>query len=1240
MKKKLFFKFLVFAVIAAFVTVTSCNDYDDDISGLQKQISENGSAISALQTQLTTLQTAATTAQTAADAAKTAAAEAKTAADAAKAVGDEAKADAATAKAKAEEAIAAAAQAKADAITEAKAEVAALKAIMESDLAKKVDQSVFDNALVVLNAQIEGIENGLSTLQDTVEGIDDRVIQNTTDIKDAQDAIEALITANVDLGIQLDALKLYAEATRELADDNKEAIEAAQTAIEEAQGEIVDLWQQLTDDKAELKGLIDANASAIEGLITGLGEANQSIADLEERIDGKLDVIRGDISDIQDDIRDINSQILAINGNLASLHTLIVNRLTAITLASNAYVDGIEAIIFNSLMYKPMDADENAEVPSEDYNYSTAAPAIASYKFNPRSFNLANADYNYVDRTATIISTGLRSASSNWVEIEGAPVKNAADGTVNFTLRRLNAHDTQPAEGKGNFIALEATLKGEAVDQDETGVVIAAAQELVYDNILDAYNVRIADKATLATAEDDAHYPVTFAEAVAGEIWYEDMTYDKIYDLKAKVATCANDGNTHAAFDIDAYNLKYKFSVASSAYNIVSENTTTNQQTWINLVDGDAGTFQAEDFNIEAVGRTPILKVELVDQAGNVVRRAFVKVKIGVKKSEDISVGTFHDLEFKCDATTASYELSEQFIRENVYRLITSGKETGLSHEMFWTLYELDNSMVKKNNVVVAGFPAPQIVDGDAGEGTATKKIVWNFTHDEIGSIGAGGATLVGSVTVRNKLASSEFPAKVTFKFTVNVKLPAFSLDKVENDIYWLKNGNDYVAYKVNVLVPESTTSPAWEAQFRTSLPQAYSTYTVTNSSTACTTNYFKVISTTANGVVTNPVMAGVQIDGTNITLDKSNNAVKAALNSPLGLQALIAHIYVLENGDEVTVNEFLVTFIRPVNLNMPSGVTVTDATTGGDVADFQWNGILTDWRGEAIVSPEWNWVENSYSYWRNAYTPEFEWVDGHYVQTQAADLIIVPGTVSFTVASSTTLHNGTATYQRQELQWVGGHYSGSWQWVNQQPSFTLTTSDDYFTQAEVEADLEAQRLAAQTTYQAANPERQRRVERVGGINFGTVTVPGSQLVEYTYVANITYVPAEYEWIPGEYVVKPHVPTPMPTYEGTANGQRVGDWEWTTVSWTQPQWNPGQYWFYYGPFGNITADFANVTTNLEYNNFELPSTVTLEQVGNTVKYVNVGAPIGYSYKIYIPVTVNYGWGTTSSELTITVDPVN
>jgi hypothetical protein len=39
MKKKLFFKFFVFAVIGALVTMTSCKDYDDDISNLESQLS-------------------------------------------------------------------------------------------------------------------------------------------------------------------------------------------------------------------------------------------------------------------------------------------------------------------------------------------------------------------------------------------------------------------------------------------------------------------------------------------------------------------------------------------------------------------------------------------------------------------------------------------------------------------------------------------------------------------------------------------------------------------------------------------------------------------------------------------------------------------------------------------------------------------------------------------------------------------------------------------------------------------------------------------------------------------------------------------------------------------------------------------------------------------------------------------------------------------------------------------------
>ena len=57
---------------------------------------------------------------------------------------------------------------------------------------------------------------------------------------------------------------------------------------------------------------------------------------------------------------------------------------------------------------------------------------------------------------------------------------------------------------------------------------------------------------------------------------------------------------------------------------------------------------------------------------------------------------------------------------------------------------------------------------------------------------------------MKNKLASSEYPASITFKFTVNVKLPELTLDATENDIYWTKDGDEYKYFNVNVSVPNS----------------------------------------------------------------------------------------------------------------------------------------------------------------------------------------------------------------------------------------------------------------------------------------------------------------------------------------------------------------------------------------------------------------------------------------------------
>ena len=1203
MNKKYLSVVLFGALLAASAgTFTSCKDYDDDIKGLQEQIDKSGSTITDLQTQLTTLKAVADAAQATADAAKTAAAEAKTAADAAKAAGDQAKADAATALAAAKAAEAAAAQAKADAIEEATKQVEALRNSMQAAIDKKLDVTAFEEASKLLGARIDGIEAGLSNLKNGA------VKENTEAIKSAQDAIEALQSADEDFATTLKELDEYVKITLEAKIDvNADDIKAAQDDIKAAQEDLDALWKKISGGEGSLEDLISKNATAI--------------SDLKDAIEDELDVIKGDIKDIQADIKKINGQITAINQNLAGLHTLVVSRLTSISLAPDLFVDGIEAVRFTSLQYSPMGESENASIPATSYKFSTAALATASYHFNPASFKLANADYGYIDRTAEVVETTRAIAASKLVEIVGEPEANPVTGTVDFKLLRLNSHTTQPGLDRTNMIALQATLKGNAVDEGEKNAVITAPYVAVYDAILSYEDVRIADKETLTTGADEAHYATTFDACTKEDPRYK-IPYDKEFNLKDLVATCFGN-NGHDEFPIADYKLSYRFAVASTAYNIEEGNTETNQQKWIKCNDAIEGKYQAEGFNPEAFGRTPILKVELVDEAGNVVRRGFVKVEFIAEKESDFTVGNeAKELTFACNVTEASYTITEEFIRENVYRKITNGTNIGMSHEEFWNIYTTSTAEVKKNNQVFS-MSVPKIVDGTTEVGTATKKIVWEFTHGELKAIGAGGSQFVATITVKNKLQSSKYPDKITFKFIVNVKLPVATLESVKNELFWQNIDGELKFFKVNAEVPDTPEDPADGCLIHQKLGLAYDKYDV-KGLPICVTDRYVVTKTYSDGKATSKVLAGVKIDGETISLDKDGanaTAVKAALNSAGGLQASVAHIYTLESGDQITVNEFMVNFIRPVSLNMPSGVTLTDAVTGGDIANFQWNGLLMDWSGNAIVSPSVVETEDISSYWKRVCVPEYELTEGHYNIVTPASLKTTTGTVDIVTASPITTYNGSATYTYTQI--TDGTTT---------TTKTYTTPHSMVTKGEVSNYLYAQALnGAPAGY---------RLTANGTVNYTEVLVSAGSSITYTYIASIDYTPAVIEWIPGEPVAKKHDHTLQPNFEGTSYGQKSGCWEWTKTTFSSSVINLGQYWFYYGEFSEVKLDIDKVTTDLKYNGGKLPDKATLEQVGNTVKYVNVKSPIEYAYKIFIPATVNYGWGTLSSTLTITVNPKN
>ena len=1199
MNKKFMNALLFSAALLSAGVVTSCKDYDDDIDELRELINQNATLGETLQTQLNTLQSAAQAAQTAAD---NAAAEAKAAA-----------ADLEAYKAEVTE------------LLGAKADATAL-----DELDSRLTQELAD-----LAGKIEGIESGLA--DEITSALDVRITSNTNEINNIKDLLATLTAGATDLEVQKATLEKYAALLSE---------NGLQADITEVSGRIDDAVAEINT----LKSKVEANTT-------------------------DLNAAKADINTLKTDVAGIRSDITEINGDLAQLHILVAARLNSITFAPNAFVDGVEAIVFNSLEYGDMSKfdekydllDEYKDVETITYEnpdgtttevkvdmsgnngmhadfmpaqYSTAALATASYHFNPSSFNLDNADYQYIDRQVEVITTRSNVAATNLLQIEGTPVANVEKGTVDFQLRRLDTPNTSDGNAldKVNTVALQATLKGDAVDEGESNVVITSPYVRVYDDVVDQRELFIADKESLETVGDKAHFASVVTMAQAEPARYE-MVYDKEFNLKELIATCLNkeddDADLHNALDIEAYKLSYRFAVAETEYKVTTGSTTTNQQTVVKCKDAENGIFVITDgFGRETIGRTPILRVELVDEAGRVVRRGFVKVKVVAEKAADYVAGIVKDLTYECAETQTTFELDEEWMRENVYRQIESSRgDVSLSHEEFWNMYEYDHVDVTKDGESFSGT-APQVVDGSASAGVATKKVVWNIIHRNLGEISEEGSVFIGSVTLKNKLDASEFPAYITLNITVNVTLPALNPEFTINKVYWNETQTAFVS---NVNRPASETDYASNCQFQTKLSDAFATVKFDEKLPKCHAEYFRLAGI-YNGEE-KMTTGGVEIEGNTaadqiITLKKDNEAIKAALNSEDGLSAVVEYVVEFESGDVVVANTFNVEFVTPVSLNMPEGKTVMDAKTGGDVVDFGGYQMLTDWRGYTITAPEtttelvqWGfWAHNRSAHKTTVIPGWVETIRPAYWDIKLKEIELAPEEKAYGGSVKVTY-----TY-------VMADATGTVTWGEKSVTKIYSVENIYDSQATVDQVLNSMITdGIEENRPVSGDSRQWIFSYSTQTPVAYTEVVVTEAVTVKAIESIKYYPAiTKSHAPKVIVEKAHTAV-KPNYEGKA-GDIVGCWQWIAKENTQVVTSHGAYWDFYGVFGDLKLDTANATTDLDYNGGKLPSTVTLTQVGNTVKYENVGTPVGYSYKINIPASIEYGWGVAETTLTITVNP--
>ena len=1113
------------------------------------------------------------------------------------------------------------------------------------------------------------------------------------------DAIEGKLNplaAKYDSELKISEIISRIDAVKATADDASQKVVVLRTDVDVLQkalkgyteeGAVSAKFDAIDKEVAKKLNIADFKAKFDEYFQGEFNKAFKEAIRISCEKDGEVD--KAIYAALNPAVEALETKISNLDAKINAVLGIIADRLSSIALVPQYYYDGVPAILFETIAYNPLAddkenveaaapshiGDQNSRLVNQFKNY-TSAESVAQFRLNPRTVGVDCADFSLVGDKADYVFTRAAAPAAP-VSIVGTPSYDPKTGYATFKVKKNEKINTDKNENKNlDIVALKAVLKKGLTDAEkEADAKPEVYSEFVHVNEIayTADQLAISDKAKLAGKKADHEYAKTFTEATKNAYVYK-MPYDAPFDLKALVATCINSEIftsglenviDHANLDLEKYDLHYEFSVAKSKYDVASAGTTTNQQTVIKCVDRLGGIFKVMDangveYNQEAIGRTPIVRVDLM-HGENIVTRAFIKLVISVDKAYDNISIMDNQKEFvvKCPDTKETMTYDVEKLRKDLYRVLN------ISHVDFWNLYDFDKAYVKKDGKDFATFPAPKLVDGIADDGKATKEVYWEFTHGQVGKIGQG-AKVEGYLVLKNKLdLYSKYPTTVTFKFTADFRLPKVGKEiKVTadiKDIFWKTSGDNSVL-QANVNVPASETDVAANCYFMTPIAeQPWANLSVTGLPCG-ETPAFRIAKVYKDGTASKAPVAGIYLTTPittgelSITLDKSNDDIKKALNSEHGLQAVIEWYAVGKSGgDEYVLHTFMVNFKRPVNLKFPDDIHVKDAKTGGDEITYGFAGLLTDWRGETILPPTpieiheegYHWVKVCSPADHAVVIPGYQKVakEGHYEFEFEDKEVVIPTATTFYKASITLYDNADlqawyAIYgdQNYTLRWVGGilqvvlRPAGTW--VERTTVLGYGRSE---AEAIENAKVEANKLS---------PRYLENVETRGwksdtpvtevNINSGTATI------KFKTIKNVTYVPAVYETVEPKIEYSPCNPKPGPSSDVYTEGQRIGCWQWQKWATVTPGMTPGRYWDFYGvftPADDVVLDLTKVTTDLPDG--KLPSKATLTQKpGYKLFYDNVLSPIQYTYHIYIPASIEYGWGVLNQTLVITVDPYN
>lgn len=763
--KVAFFSMLTLGAAGSFV---GCKDYDGDINSLTEKDNTLQSQLEALKTALAKCDTDIAAAQQAAQTSSNSALQ--------------------QAKAYADEAVA---QAKADAIKDAIAQVNTL-----------------------LNGY--ATQGDLNNVASQISAIDASLVTIKGDVSAATQAVEQM-------KIQLSAVENYkalVDANTALANSNKEEIE-------------------------KLNGVVEKLNEAIEELKTSTPGT-----DVED-------------PSINDTLKDLANEIAAIKTNLVTLQT---GALRSMVFIPNLYVDGVESVEYPYMPYRKLPVlpgagsytnynDAHCVVPAVtndndqvEWNYDWTNRIFVT-NYNPvvniqYELNPSNAIINFDQlsftkaRDVEMVSRGVDAVEESHVLKPVESTFKIENGNLNIGFTTMGdaivskPEKTEAANStEGTIFALQATLaQKDAENPESEEVVVTSDYAMLYPAIVTIENIGYPSNITPKTSDDCAETNLNLLWKTMEDVIEHDYSFEvqyndtegldltKLVDIHYNIKTLTKNNGHHVwnYGEEAAYGLHYDFALVQYTVgsNLTSDSkyaAIANDILYPRTVDNQGNTL--DEIGIASVGREPIVRVRVLDEANNVVLVGFIKVRI-VKSVETLTTTVFEkDVNFDaCDPVSTSLTWSE--ISRELLDLTAAN-----SKAEFDALYKLDvdnngNAIQYSSNdrnatKVTSIGEIKENTDPSAGVGQVTNVLTWtltNFDQQEVYEMNGHQKTVYIRYISRIGDADDTAIPMIYIPWTVTVIKPLAGTITEKSLAWWFNDNKDVI---MNVPYPANGGVPA-----------------------------------------------------------------------------------------------------------------------------------------------------------------------------------------------------------------------------------------------------------------------------------------------------------------------------------------------------------------------------------------------------------------------------------------------